>query len=66
MLENGALHAAIKDGGLSVLYTKLVAWLTDQLRSFTHLEEQVNAITGGVQLLKKLMNQMHDLPKIDK
>ncbi|XP_033735929.1 protein FAM98A-like [Pecten maximus] len=46
LLEEQAFNEAVDVGPASVEYTKLVAWLTGQLRDFCGLEECANAINN--------------------
>ena len=46
LLEDGVFGRAIEEGATSPEYTKLVEWVTTELRGFFGLEEKVSAVSG--------------------
>lgn len=46
-LDDGVFDSFVENGPCQQQFTELVTWLTDQIKSFTGLEEHVNPITSS-------------------
>ncbi|XP_071154934.1 protein FAM98A-like isoform X1 [Mytilus edulis] len=46
-LDDGVFDSFVENGPCQQQFTELVSWLTDQIKSFTGLEEHVNPITSS-------------------